>query len=142
MATLPPSMSRLSRQCGILNISQLYKPPRPVTRIASLFFLGSSITVFTRAHQWPPPRARLFHTLRGLSLRETYTDRATAACRRVLWVQCDSQNKSGLFLYSLTQWYSSFFVRLPLDVISLQLCTPKVVGVQFKLYRAYNLHLK
>jgi hypothetical protein len=26
----------------------------------------------------------------------------------------------------LEQWYSTFFVRLPSDVISLQLCTPKV----------------
>jgi hypothetical protein len=29
-----PSMSRLSRQCGILNISQLYRPPRSVTGMA------------------------------------------------------------------------------------------------------------
>jgi hypothetical protein len=28
----------------------------------------------------------------------------------------------------LTQWYSTFFVRLPPDIISLQLCTPKVVA--------------
>jgi hypothetical protein len=26
------------------------------------------------------------------------------------------------------QWYSTFFVRVPPDIISLQLCTPKVVG--------------
>jgi hypothetical protein len=32
-------------------------------------------------------------------------------------------------LYSLDQWYSTFFVRVPPDIISLQLCTPKVVGV-------------
>jgi hypothetical protein len=28
----------------------------------------------------------------------------------------------------LSQWYSTFFVRVPPDIISLQLCTPKVVG--------------
>jgi hypothetical protein len=31
-------MSRLSRQCGILNILQPYRPPRPATRIALLYF--------------------------------------------------------------------------------------------------------
>jgi hypothetical protein len=31
-------VSRLSRQCGILNISQHYRPPRPVTGIAFLSF--------------------------------------------------------------------------------------------------------
>jgi hypothetical protein len=31
--TLPPSVSRLSRQCAILNISKAYTPPWPVTGI-------------------------------------------------------------------------------------------------------------
>jgi hypothetical protein len=31
-------VSRLSRQCEILNISQPYRPPRPITGIALLFF--------------------------------------------------------------------------------------------------------
>jgi hypothetical protein len=35
--TLPSSVSRLSRQCEILNISQPYRPPRPVTGIALLY---------------------------------------------------------------------------------------------------------
>jgi hypothetical protein len=36
--TLPPFVSRLFRQCGILNIAQPYRPPRPVTGIALLLF--------------------------------------------------------------------------------------------------------
>jgi hypothetical protein len=35
---IPPSLSRLSRQCGILNISQHYRTPRPVAGIALLFY--------------------------------------------------------------------------------------------------------
>jgi hypothetical protein len=29
----------------------------------------------------------------------------------------------------LRQWYSTFFVRVPPDIISLQLCIPRFVGV-------------
>jgi hypothetical protein len=42
----------------------------------------------------------------------------------------------------LMQWYSTSFIRVPPNIISLQLCTPKVVGVYFKLYIVYNIHLK
>jgi hypothetical protein len=36
LTTLPPSVSQLSRQCGILNISQPYNSPRPDTETANL----------------------------------------------------------------------------------------------------------
>jgi hypothetical protein len=53
LTTLSPSVSRWSRQCGILNISQPYRPPWPVTGIALLygdgvrFLWGTDWTVST-----------------------------------------------------------------------------------------------
>jgi hypothetical protein len=39
LTALPPSVSRFYRQCFTLNISQPYRPPRPVTGIALLFYM-------------------------------------------------------------------------------------------------------
>jgi hypothetical protein len=36
--TLLPSLSRLAKQCGILNLSQPYRPPQPFTGIVLLFY--------------------------------------------------------------------------------------------------------
>jgi hypothetical protein len=53
LTSLASSVSRLSGQCGILNISQHYRPPRPVTGIDLLygdgvcFLWGTNWTVST-----------------------------------------------------------------------------------------------
>jgi hypothetical protein len=39
LTTSPPSVGRMSRQCGILNISQSYRPPPPVKAIALLVYM-------------------------------------------------------------------------------------------------------
>jgi hypothetical protein len=38
-----PSVSHLSRHCGIFNISQPYRPPRPVMGIALLYDMAKRV---------------------------------------------------------------------------------------------------
>jgi len=46
----------------------------------------------------------------------------------VIYWSAMTYQKTILVTDALDQWYSTFFVRVPPDIISLQLCTPKVVG--------------
>jgi hypothetical protein len=43
LTTLLPSVNWLLRQCRVLNISQSYRPPRPLTGIALMLFLKTTV---------------------------------------------------------------------------------------------------
>jgi hypothetical protein len=47
LAILPPSVSQLSIQCGIFNVVQPHRRPRPVTGISLLYFTLPYLTWFS-----------------------------------------------------------------------------------------------
>jgi hypothetical protein len=117
LTTLPPSMSWLSRQCEILKLSQHYRPPRPDTgRVFHFYFL-----LYVRTLTVLPGCLSLAdnYYLPNFSSRISFSILLPPRKLRV-W---------GSELLSLSMKNSACSVRLPTDVISLQLCTSKVVGV-------------
>jgi hypothetical protein len=65
LTTLPPSVSRLSRQCGIHNVLQPYRPPRSVTGIALLYLLSMKQNI-------PPKYIYFFLFLQTVIYRRVY----------------------------------------------------------------------
>jgi hypothetical protein len=61
-----------------------------------------------------------------------------ALCLSTHYLRCNSQ----WLPTSAVPVVLIFFVCVPPDVISLQLCIPKVVCISFKLLAVYELHLK
>jgi hypothetical protein len=53
-----------------------------------------------------------------------------------------TQAHTHMYTCAIYQRHSTFLVRVPPDVISLELCTPRSCWCNFKLYTDYNLHLK
>jgi hypothetical protein len=54
LTTSPPSVGRLSKQCGILKIAQSYRPPQPVTAITLLLFFFILLIVSIASVVWWP----------------------------------------------------------------------------------------
>jgi hypothetical protein len=107
LTTLSPSVSWLSRQCGILNISQLYRPP-PVTGIAFLillFFLARAR--LNKRHN----RVSLCLSKKSVKQGIGYSIKSFNSALAIVRVNC-TKHQSLLGI-----WYSSIALQSPVPSV-------------------------
>jgi hypothetical protein len=114
LTTSPTSVSRLSRQCTTLEVSQSYRLPRPLTRISLLFYMQLIFVSHRHVSRPPWPVTR-----RGSVL---YVDDFLTSQETHLWAYTTSYGESFTLLYvddvrtsqetpiSSTSWYGDNFI--------------------------------
>jgi hypothetical protein len=82
-----PSLSWLSRQCGVPNISQPYRLPRPVMGIALLwlYFLLLARGDACKYSNWPHNKQEVMGIINCLLSKETLVCMWNEVCKKILW---------------------------------------------------------
>jgi hypothetical protein len=125
LTTLQESVSRLSRQCEILNISQTYRPSRPVTGIALLFFtLVACSSTFACGVMLSLPPCTWFAFLTEPQSVSNRTNMKTKASHGAICLSGTDTRKDTAFLhpsphlYATTEQITSYRTQLFLPYTS------------------------